>query len=152
MKLATLCYIKKDGKTLMLHRIKKEKDYHKGKWNGVGGKFEPLESPEDCVKREVLEETGLNIINPRLRGMITFPMFDGEDDWYTFIFTAEEFSGNIKECSEGELHWIEDEKIMDLNLWDGDRVFLNWINGDKIFSAKFIYENKEFKDYKVIFY
>lgn len=78
MKLATLCYIKKDGKTLMLHRIKKKNDMHEGKWNGLGGKFEPGETPEDCVIREIEEESGLNIIKPRLRGLLTFPEFGGK--------------------------------------------------------------------------
>ncbi|MEG0372230.1 MAG: 8-oxo-dGTP diphosphatase [Clostridium sp.] len=152
MKLATLCYIKQNGKTLMLHRVKKDKDFHRGKYNGVGGKFEPGESPEDCVIREAFEETGLNIIKPKLRGMITFPMFDMVDDWYTFVYTADEFTGEIRECSEGELYWIDDNEIYDLNLWDGDRVFLKWLDQDKMFSGKFIYEDKEFKNYSVVFY
>ncbi|MEF9953284.1 MAG: 8-oxo-dGTP diphosphatase [Clostridium sp.] len=152
MKMATLCYIRQNNKTLMLHRVKKEGDYHRGKYNGIGGKFEIGESPEDCVIREVFEETGLTIKDPRLRGMITFPMFDMVDDWYTFIYTVDEFEGSIKECDEGNLYWIDNDKVLELNLWDGDRVFLNWIDSNKIFSAKFIYENKEFKDYTVSFY
>ncbi|MEF9935484.1 NUDIX hydrolase [Clostridium sp.] len=152
MKLATLCYIRKNGKTLMLHRVKKHGDYHKNKYNGIGGKFEEGESPEDCIIREAYEETGLTLKSPRLRGMITFPMFDMVDDWYTFIYTADEFEGELKECNEGNLHWIDNDKILDLNLWEGDRVFLKWLNSDRIFSAKFIYENGEFKDYTVNFY
>ncbi|MEG1415864.1 MAG: 8-oxo-dGTP diphosphatase [Clostridium sp.] len=152
MKLATLCYIRKDGKTLMLHRVKRQGDYHKNKYNGIGGKFEEGESPEECIIREAYEETGLTLKSLRLRGMITFPMFDMVDDWYTFIYTADEFEGELKECNEGNLHWIDNDKILDLNLWEGDRVFLNWLNSDRIFSAKFIYENGEFKDYTVNFY
>ncbi|MEG2538604.1 MAG: 8-oxo-dGTP diphosphatase, partial [Clostridium sp.] len=127
-------------------------DYHKNKYNGIGGKFEEGESPEECIIREAYEETGLTLKSLRLRGMITFPMFDMVDDWYTFIYTADEFEGELKECNEGNLHWIDNDKILDLNLWEGDRVFLNWLNSDRIFSAKFIYENGEFKDYTVNFY
>ena len=89
MKLATLCYVidKLQNKTLMIHRVKKENDYHEGKWNGLGGKLEPGESPEDCVIREIKEEAGLIIKNPRMHGFITFPNFDEVDDWYVFIFT-----------------------------------------------------------------
>lgn len=152
MKLATLCYIKQNGKTLMLHRVKKIGDYHKGKYNGIGGKFEEGESPENCAIREIFEETGLRAKSLKLRGMITFPMFDMVDDWYTFIYTVDEFEGHITECNEGNLYWIDDDKILDLNLWEGDKVFLKWLDSDKIFSAKFIYENGEFKDYTVNFY
>ena len=95
MQLATLCYIIDNDKTLMLHRIKKKDDFHEGKWNGLGGKFEHGESPEECVIREVKEESGLLIKNPRMHGFITFPMFDGKKDWYVFLFTAREFKGKL---------------------------------------------------------
>ncbi|MDP3830910.1 MAG: 8-oxo-dGTP diphosphatase, partial [Ignavibacteriaceae bacterium] len=102
MKLATLCYVKdaNNGATLMLHRIKKENDMHEGKWNGLGGKFEMGESPEECVIREIKEESGLDIKNPKLNGFITFPAFDGFEDWYVFIFSVTEFSGELIDSAE----------------------------------------------------
>ncbi len=152
MKLATLCYIKKDGKTLMLYRNKKENDYHEGKWNGIGGKFELSETPEECAIREIKEETGLDVKDPELKGMITFPLFDGKDDWYVFLFIVNNFSGELIDSPEGKLEWIPDEKITELNLWDGDKIFLRWLNHEKFFTAKFNYEGKNFKDYTVNFY
>ncbi len=154
MKLATLCYVidKKHNKTLMLHRVKKENDYHEGKWNGLGGKLEQGESPEDCVIREVKEESGLTVANPKMKGFITFPLFDGKDDWHVFVFTAEDFAGDLIDPNEGVLEWIPSDKLTELNLWDGDAIFLKWLDGDKFFSAKFNYENGKFIDYEVIFY
>ena len=154
MKLATLCYVKDKGKnkTLMLHRVKKENDYHEGKWNGLGGKLEETETPEECVIREVREESGLTISSPRMHGFITFPVFDGKDDWYVFIFTADKFEGELIDSSEGVLEWIPDDKITGLNLWDGDAVFMKWLDNDKFFSAKFIYENGKYIDHQVFFY
>ncbi|MFW6220379.1 MAG: NUDIX hydrolase [Nanoarchaeota archaeon] len=152
MKIGTLCYIKKDNKTLMMHRIKKINDMHKDKWNGLGGKLEAGESPEECIIREVKEESGFDIKNPILKGIITFPAFDGIDDWYVFIFTVNEFSGEIIDSTEGKLEWISDDKLFDLNLWDGDKIFLKWLDKDKFFSAKFIYDKGNLVDYKVNFY
>ena len=150
--LSTLCYIKNAGKTLMLHRNKKDKDIHKGKWNGLGGKFMSGETPEECVIREVREESGLEIVKPVLRGVMTFPRFKDEEDWYVFLFTSCQFSGDLIESDEGALAWIEDAKILDLNLWEGDKYFLKGLEQEKFFTAKFIYENKELKNYEVIFY
>ena len=124
MKIGTLCYIKHNGKTLMLHRIKKEIDMHKGKWNGLGGKLEPGETPEECVIREVREESGLTIQNPVLKGILTFPQFDGVDDWMAFVFIAREFSGQLIDSPEGKLEWIDDAEVLNLNLWEGDRIFI----------------------------
>jgi 8-oxo-dGTP diphosphatase len=154
MKLATLCYIrdKKRKKTLMIHRIKRANDYHSGKWNGLGGKLKQGESPEDCVKREVKEESGLTISEPKLRGFITFPLFDGKDDWYVFLFTADKSTGRIIDPKEGTLEWIPDDQITGLNLWDGDKIFMEWLNQDKFFSAKFIYKNKKYLSHQVFFY
>jgi len=154
MKLATLCYVmdKNNNSTLMIHRVKKKGDYHKGKWNGLGGKFNKGESPEECVIREVKEESGLNIINPRLHGFITFPLFDGEEDWYVFVFGVSKFNGNLIESHEGDLKWVPNEKLFELNLWDGDKIFIEWLFQDKFFSAKFIYDNGKFKEYHVSFY
>jgi len=152
MKIATLCYIKHNGKTLMLHRVKKENDMHEGKWNGLGGKLEPGETPEECIIREVKEESGLAIYNPQLKGILTFPQFDGIDDWMAFLFTATQFEGNLIDSPEGNLEWIKDEEVPNLNLWPGDRIFLKWVEEDTFFSAKFIYKNKKLIDHKVVFY
>lgn len=154
MKLATLCYVRdiQKGCTLMIHRIKKENDFHEGKWNGLGGKLEKGESPEDCVIREVKEESGLEITQPHLHGFITFPLFDGVDDWYVFIFTAEKFKGGIIDSPEGKLEWIPDNELLKLNLWEGDAVFMKWLFQDKFFSAKFLYEDKKYISSEVNFY
>lgn len=152
MKVSTLCYIKQNNQTLMLHRIKKKNDIHKNKWNGLGGKLEPGESPEECVKREVFEESGLIIESPNLHGVITFPKFDGIDDWIVFVYTANNFEGNLIECDEGKLDWVSDDQLLNLNLWEGDKIFIPWLTQDKFFSAKFIYEKKKLINYDVIFY
>jgi len=152
MKLATLCYVIKDNKTLMIYRNKKENDYHEGKWNGLGGKFEAGESPEDCAIREMKEETGLDVKSPIMKGFITFPNFDGVDDWYVFVFVFKEFEGELIDSPEGHLEWINNDKLTELNLWEGDKIFLPWLFQDKFFSAKFDYENGKFVDYSVDFY
>ena len=152
MKLGTLIYLKRDRKTLMLHRVKKEQDFHEGKWNGLGGKLEPGETPEECAIREVKEESGLDLKNPRLRGIITFPMFDQVDDWYVYLFTGSDFSGELIDSPEGNLDWIDDDKVLDLNLWEGDYTFLKWLDQDQFFSAKFTYENKQLIDHSVVFH
>ena len=152
MKLGTLCYITDGNKTLMLHRIKKENDMHEGKWNGLGGKVNGGESPEECVKREVKEESGLLIEEPHLKGVLTFPKFDEIDDWMVFVFTADKFSGELTECDEGELEWIDNKKVMDLNLWEGDKIYMKWLNDYPFFSAKFIYKKRKLQSHKVSFY
>jgi len=149
MKLATLCYVRKGGKTLMLHRVKKREDVHEGKWNGLGGKFEQGESPEDCVKREILEEAGLKIRNPRLKGVLTFPDFAKEEDWYVFVFTASSFTGRLLDSDEGNLAWIKDGDLLKLNLWEGDRVFLPLLKRRGHFSGKFHYKNGRLAKYSV---
>ena len=151
MILATLCYVKRDGRTLMVHRNRKPKDIHAGKWNGLGGKFETGETPEECVRREVREESGLLIQNPRLHGLLMFPKFKG-DDWYVFVFTATEFSGDLIDSPEGHLEWIEDGQLADLNLWESDRIFFPWIEAGRFFSAKFEYEGDEMRGYEVVFH
>lgn len=154
MKLATLCYVrdKQNNTTLMLHRVKKENDVHKDKWNGLGGKFELGESPEECVIREIYEESGLKITSPKMKGFITFPMFDGVDDWYVFLFVAEKFTGNLIDSAEGRLEWVPTDKLLDLPLWEGDKLFIPWLDGEKFFSAKFIYEAKTLVSHSVDFY
>jgi len=149
--LATLCYVQKENKTLMLHRVKKENDYHQGKWNGLGGKFEKGETPEECAAREIEEESGLKIKTPKLNGFISFPNFDGKNDWNVFVFTVKEFEGSLIDSPEGTLEWIKNEKLFDLNLWEGDKIFMKWLFEKKFFSAKFIYENGQFKNYTVNF-
>lgn len=148
MKLGTLCYIEKDGKTLMLHRNKKENDIHEGKWIGLGGKLEAGESPEECVLREVEEESGLILKDPTLRGVLTFPNFKGHD-WYVFLYTATEFEGNLIESPEGDLHWIATKSLLDLHISEGDRLFLSWLREKKMFSAKFIYDGDDLVDYSM---
>ena len=154
MKLATLCYVidKNRNSTLMIHRVKKKNDYHRGKWNGLGGKFEPGESPEECAVREIEEESGLIIKNIEMKGFITFPMFDGKEDWYVFLFTADEYEGELIDSNEGNIDWIPNEKLTGLNLWEGDKYFIPWIFKEKFFSAKFIYENGNYIRHEVCFY
>ena len=103
MQLATLCYVRDNNQTLMIHRVKKQQDIHKGKWNGLGGKFEPGETPEECARREVLEESGLIVEKMNLKGLLTFPMFDGKKDWYVFVFVIEAFSVSLIDSPEGKL-------------------------------------------------
>jgi 8-oxo-dGTP diphosphatase len=152
MKLATLCYIKRDGKTLMMHRIKRAGDMHYGKWNGLGGKMHLGETPEECVIREVREESGLALVKPELKGFITFPAFDEIEDWYVFVFVGRDFAGSLIECEEGRLEWIDDDKLLTLDLWEGDHVFMPWLNENKFFSAKICYDQGKFTGHEVVFY
>lgn len=120
--LTTLCYIEKDGRYLMLHRVKKEGDINRDKWIGVGGHFEAGESPEECLLREVREETGLELASWRLRGIITFAT-DTYETEYMFLYTARAHEGRLAECDEGMLEWVRKEEVYDLPLWEGDRIF-----------------------------
>ncbi|MCK5684311.1 8-oxo-dGTP diphosphatase [bacterium] len=149
---ATLCYIKKNTQTLMLHRVKKKNDVHEGKWNGLGGKFEPGETPDECVIREIKEECGLDIKNPGLKGILTFPDFENGNDWTVFVYTVNEFSGELIKSNEGDLKWIDNSRLLSLNLWAGDKLFLKWIQENRFFSAKFIYKNGELTDHSTVFY
>ena len=149
--LATLCYVKKDNHTLMLHRIKKENDVHEGKWNGLGGKAQAGETPEECAIREVREECGLTPLSLEMCGFITFPLFSHGKDWYVFVFIIREFEGELIDSPEGELAWIPDSEVLSLNLWEGDRVFLPWLEMPGFFSAKFEYENGRYQSHSVIF-
>ncbi len=130
---------------------KKINDIHEGKWNGLGGKFEAGETPEECVLREVLEESGLSIQNPKYCGLLLFTNFKG-NDWYVFVFTASEFTGELIESPEGRLEWIRDEKLLDLSLWESDHIFFPWLAEEKIFSAKFEYEGDKMQGYHVVFH
>ena len=152
MILATLCYVKQNGKTLMVHRNKKPNDIHEGKWNGLGGKFEAGETPEMCIQREVQEEAGYIIQNPHMHGLLLFTNFKG-NDWYVFVFTATEFEGELTETSpEGRLEWVDDDKLTKLNLWESDHIFLQWLQNGKFFSAKFDYEGDVMLGYEVNFH
>jgi 8-oxo-dGTP diphosphatase len=152
MKLATLCYVKRDGQTLMIYRNKKPNDMHEGKWNGLGGKFEAGETPEACAIREIYEESGLRVIDPQLRGFLTFPAFNDDVDWYAFVFVATQFTGELIDSPEGELAWIDDHALLDLNLWPGDRIFLRWLELDVFFSGRFDYVDGQLTHHEVTFH
>lgn len=138
--LTTLCYIEKDDCYLMLHRIKKENDINKDKWIGIGGHFEDRESPEECLLREVKEETGLTLTSYRFRGIVTFVTETGLFE-YMCLYTAEGFEGELSDCDEGTLEWVPKSKLKDLNLWQGDYIFLRLLEEkDEFFSLKLVYE------------
>lgn len=137
----TLCYIQKDEKYLMLHRIKKQNDINKDKWIGIGGKFEEGESPEDCVLREVKEETGLNLKSYEYRGLVTF-VSDNNFTEFMHIFWSDNFEGEIIDCDEGKLEWIEKSKLNDFEHWKGDEIFLDLIDKKvPFFSLKLVYKS-----------
>ena len=129
MKNTTLCYIERDRQYLMLHRIKKENDLNHDKWIGVGGRFEKDESPEECLLREVREETGLMLDRWRFRGVVTFISDEWETE-YMYLFTADRFHGGMIECDEGVLEWVDKEKLFDLPLWEGDKLFFRLLAQD----------------------
>lgn len=142
MRNTTLCHIESDGKYLMLHRIKKKNDLNQDKWVGIGGKFEDKESPEEANAREVLEETGLTLNNCRYCGIVTF-VSDIWETEYMHIFHSDSFLGEIKECDEGELCWVEKEKLYSLPIWEGDKIFLKLIEENvPFFSLKLEYEGE----------
>src|SRR4030066_505320 len=152
MKLATLCYVRRDRQTLMLHRINKANDMHLGKWNGLGGKLNPGESPEECAVREIIEESGLKVRNPQLKGILTFPAFANDEDWYAFVFVVDNFEGELIDSSEeGVLRWVDNADLLSLNLWEGDRIFLPWLDQPGFFSAKFIYQDGRLLSHEVVF-
>lgn len=150
MKLSTLCYIEKDGRYLMLHRTKKKRDVNSGKWIGVGGKFEPGEMPEECLLREVKEETGLTLTEYRFRGILTF-LADGWESEYIHLYTASAFEGSLSECNEGELAWIKKSELESLPLWEGDKIFLRLLNEDAgYFSLKLKYSGDALIETKLL--
>ena len=141
--LTSLLYIERDGKYLMLHRTKKERDINEGKWIGVGGKFEADESPEECVIREAREETGLTLVSPSFRGIVTF-VSDRYPTEYMHLFTCTSFTGELRDCDEGELAWIEKSRVTSLPLWAGDRIFLELLAKDApFFSLKLVYRGDD---------
>ncbi len=148
MKNTTLCYIERGGKYLMIHRTKKELDENRDKWIGLGGKLEAGESPYDCVRREVFEESGLVLDKPRYRGIVTFV----SDEWgteYMHLFQCTEFHGEIRsECDEGELEWIDKRELLSLPLWEGDKIFLELLDRDiPHFSLKLVYRGEKLESY-----
>lgn len=139
--LTTLCYIEQDGKYLMLHRVKKEKDINKDKWIGVGGHFEPTETPEECLLREVKEETGLTLTSWKFCGLVTFISDQWEDVEYMCLYKADGFTGELINCDEGTLEWVEKEKVYDLPIWEGDKIFFRLMEEqDAFFSLKLRYK------------
>ncbi|MCD8051667.1 MAG: 8-oxo-dGTP diphosphatase [Clostridiales bacterium] len=136
----TLCYIEQNGCYLMLHRVKKENDLNHDKWIGVGGKFEDGESPEECVCREALEETGLTLRRPEYRGLVTF-VSDRWETEYMHLFVARDFSGTLTDCDEGTLEWVPKERVGQLPLWEGDHIFLRLLDeAGPFFSLKLVYQ------------
>jgi 8-oxo-dGTP diphosphatase len=138
--LTTLCYIENEDSYLMMHRVKKEKDINKDKWVGVGGHFEADETPEECLLREVKEETGLTLTSWKLRGVITF-MTDVYQTEYMFLYTADGYEGEMIECNEGNLEWVKKSDVCNLPIWEGDKVFFRLMEeGAECFSLKLRYE------------
>ena len=142
MRNTTLVHLERDGKYLMLHRVKKERDENRDKWVGIGGKFEPGESPEDCALREVYEETGLVMKNWAYRGIVTFV----SDTWgteYMHLFHSADFTGSVKDCDEGVLEWVDKKALLTLPIWEGDKIFLRLLDTDRpFFSLKLRYEGE----------
>jgi 8-oxo-dGTP diphosphatase len=152
VKLTTLCYIEKDDKYLMLHRIKKENDLNHDKWIGIGGKFEADETPEECLLREAKEETGYTLTNYRFRGIITFLSNEWESE-YMHLFTATGFTGEPIPCDEGELVWVPKKDLETLTLWEGDKIFLKLLQEDApFFSLKLRYEGEHLAEQELKIY
>ncbi|MCC8029015.1 MAG: 8-oxo-dGTP diphosphatase [Lachnospiraceae bacterium] len=148
MRLTTLCYIERDGAYLMLHRTKKINDQSGGKWLGVGGKFEDGESPEECMLREVREETGLTLTKYAFRGIVTF-VSDCWETEYMHLFSATEYEGELRGCDEGVLEWVPIKKVCSLKLWEGDRIFLKRLQESReYFSLKVVYEGERLADWR----
>ena len=143
MRNTTLVHLERDGCYLMLHRIKKDHDENRDKWVGIGGKFEEGESPEDCAAREVREETGLTLGQCRYRGIVTFV----SDEWgteYMHLFHSSDFSGQLKDCNEGVLEWVDKRRLLTLPIWEGDRIFLQLLDTDcPFFSLKLCYSGEK---------
>ena len=139
----TLCYIERGDEYLMLHRVKKKNDINKDKWIGLGGKFEEDESPEECLLREVYEESGLTLTSWKYRGIVTFVNTQCESE-FMHLFTADGFDSEPGPCNEGELEWIKKSELMKLTLWEGDKIFLRLLDTDEpFFSLKLCYDGDE---------
>lgn len=148
------CYIEDNGKTLMLQRNKKKNDIHEGKWVGIGGHIEKSETSDEAIIREVFEETGLIPKNLQLHGVITFPNFKEDDeDEVMYLYSAKGYIGEIIECNEGYLEWIDNERLETLNMWEGDRIYFKWMQEKGFFVAKIEYNLDEtIKDYSINWY
>ena len=146
MRNTTLVHLERDGCYLMLHRVRKEADENRDKWVGIGGKFEPGESPEDCALREVFEETGLSMRSWSYRGIVTFV----SDEWgteYMHLFHSDDFSGTLRDCDEGELQWVDKRRIPALPIWEGDKIFLRLLDTDEpFFSLKLRYAGDRLRE------
>lgn len=141
--LTTLCYIEKEDAYLMLHRVKKKNDINKDKWVGIGGHFEMGESPEECLLREVKEETGLTLISWKFRGIITF-ISDAWQPEYMCLYTSDDFRGDLISCDEGELEWVKKKDLKNLKLWEGDLLFFKLLEEQApFFSLKLRYKGEE---------
>ncbi|MCI7440495.1 MAG: 8-oxo-dGTP diphosphatase [Treponema sp.] len=143
-KLTTLCYLEKNDSYLLLHRIKKQNDINKDKWIGVGGHFEDFESPDECLVREVFEETGLKLNSYQFRGIVTFVSHDSGEKMYEYmcLYTSSDFSGTMIDCDEGKLEWVKKADMKKLNFWEGDYIFLDLIEkNEPFFSLKLEYKN-----------
>ena len=143
-KLTTLCYLEKNDSYLLLHRIKKQNDINKDKWIGVGGHFEDFESPDECLVREVFEETGLKLNSYQFRGIVTFVSNDSGEKMYEYmcLYTSSDFSGTMIDCDEGKLEWVKKADMKKLNFWEGDYIFLGLIEkNEPFFSLKLEYKN-----------
>lgn len=142
MKNTTLCHIEKDGCYLMLHRVKKQQDMNRDKWIGIGGKFEAGETPEECALRETLEETGLTLIEPEYRGLVTF-VSEKYGTEYMHLFWSDRFTGTLKPCDEGNLEWVRKELLPTLPMWAGDFIFLKLLEQRvPFFSLKLCYDTE----------
>ena len=143
MRLTTLCYAENNGRWLMMHRVKKAQDENAGKWIGIGGHLEEGETPEACIRREALEETGLSLTNLKLRGVITFILPKWGDE-LTCLYTASSETDVVKDSEEGILRWIPKDEVLNLPLWPGDRIFLPLLqNQEEVFSLKLIYDAED---------
>ncbi|MBQ6928509.1 MAG: 8-oxo-dGTP diphosphatase [Oscillospiraceae bacterium] len=143
MRNTSLVHLERDGKYLMLHRVKRERDENRDKWVGIGGKFEPGESPEDCAVREVFEETGLTMLSWSYRGIVTFV----SDEWgteYMHLFHSTDFTGSVKDCDEGVLEWVDKQALLSLPIWEGDKIFLRLLEEERpFFSLKLRYQGEK---------
>lgn len=144
---STLCYIEKDDCYLMMHRVKKHNDMNHDKWIGIGGHFEFGESPYDCVRREAFEETGVTLLSPRYRGIVTFVSDDTYDE-QMHLFTCTAYEGELTlDCNEGDLEWVKKSEIKNLPIWEGDKIFLDLLDREEpFFSLKLVYEGDELKE------
>lgn len=145
----TLCYIEKDNKYLMLHRVKKVNDLNHDKWVGIGGKFLENETPDECLLREVKEETGLTLTDYRLRGVVTF-LSDKWEGEYMYLYTATDYTGEMTECDEGNLEWVDIDKVRFLSIWEGDKLFFEELRRDRgFFTMMLKYEGDRLVEHSV---